>query len=76
MNERPTTFIYKGGSTGMGKSQLAFALGGRRPWYYWLATPVGSGSKRLCSNFTSISNAFAAVVEKDFPEKHIKHLSE
>ncbi|KAL8016836.1 hypothetical protein Plhal710r2_c024g0097281 [Plasmopara halstedii] len=69
MNERPTPFIYVGGSSGMGKSQLAFALGGRRPNFYWLATPVGSGSIRLYSNFTSISNAFAAVVEKDFPEK-------
>ncbi|GMF39895.1 unnamed protein product [Phytophthora lilii] len=33
-NERPIPFICVEGSSGVGKSQLAFALGGRRPWYY------------------------------------------
>ncbi|KAL7999199.1 putative P-loop containing nucleoside triphosphate hydrolase [Plasmopara halstedii] len=41
-DERPTPFICVEGLSGMGKSQLAFALGGRRPYFYWLATFLGS----------------------------------
>jgi hypothetical protein len=66
-NECPIPFICVEGSSGMGKSQLAFALGSRRPWYYWLATSVGSGSQRLYSNFRSISGAFHSVVNRDNP---------
>ncbi|KAL8009893.1 hypothetical protein Plhal710r2_c069g0177181 [Plasmopara halstedii] len=43
----PLPFICVEGSSGMGKSQLAFALEGRRPYFYWLATtldPVLKGS--------------------------------
>ncbi|CEG42558.1 CRN-like protein [Plasmopara halstedii] len=44
-NERPIPFICVEGSSGMGKSQLAFALGGRRPYFYWLATRLGTNSQ-------------------------------
>lgn len=67
-NELPIPFICVEGSSGMGKSQLAFALGGRRPWYYWLATTIGSGSQCLYRNFTYISDAFGLVVEQDNPK--------
>ncbi|KAL7685622.1 hypothetical protein Plhal304r1_c030g0098311 [Plasmopara halstedii] len=39
-NEQSTPFIYVGGSSGMGRSQRAFALGDRRPWYYCQLDPV------------------------------------
>ncbi|KAG3067203.1 hypothetical protein PI125_g23688, partial [Phytophthora idaei] len=58
-------FICVEGSSGMGKSQLAFALGGRRRWFYWPATSVGVDSQRLYSNFTSIADRFDEVTRKD-----------
>ncbi|KAL7690794.1 hypothetical protein Plhal304r1_c011g0043391 [Plasmopara halstedii] len=68
-NETPIPFICVEGLSGIGKSQLAFALGGWRPWYYWMDTSVGSQSQRLYRNFTQISNAFDVVVQKDTPKK-------
>ncbi|KAE9063265.1 hypothetical protein PF005_g31165 [Phytophthora fragariae] len=49
----------------MGKSQLAFALKGERPWFYWLASQVGVGSQSLYNNFSSISSQFYAIVKED-----------
>jgi len=51
--EPPIPFICVEGSSGMGKSQLAFALRGQRPWFYWLACQVGGNSQSLYSNFSS-----------------------
>ncbi|KAE9286938.1 hypothetical protein PR003_g26181, partial [Phytophthora rubi] len=42
---RPLPFICVERSSGVGKSQLAFALKGERPWFYWLASQVGVGSQ-------------------------------
>lgn len=50
-------FICVEGSSGMGKSQLAFALADRRPYFYWLAV-VTNRSQKLYQNFKSISFAF------------------
>ncbi|KAE9275286.1 hypothetical protein PR003_g29378, partial [Phytophthora rubi] len=55
---RTLPFICVEGSSGMGKTQLAFALGGRRPWFYWPATRIGSDSQNLYQNFDKISDAF------------------
>ncbi|RQM12257.1 hypothetical protein DD237_008544 [Peronospora effusa] len=65
-------FICVEGSSGMGKSQLAFALGGSRPWFYWPTTPIGDYSQRLYRNFSSISDAFLNVTNKDGPTKKFK----
>ncbi|UIZ21926.1 hypothetical protein KXD40_008929 [Peronospora effusa] len=62
-------FMCVEGSSGMGKSQLAFALGGSRPWFYWPSTPIGPYSQRLYRNFSSISDAFLEVTKKDDPTK-------
>ncbi|UIZ20906.1 hypothetical protein KXD40_001421 [Peronospora effusa] len=61
-------FICVEGSSGMGKSQLAFALGGSRPWFYW---PVfeGDSCQSLYENFSLISDAFREVTNKDDPMK-------
>ncbi|KAG2973412.1 hypothetical protein PC118_g15143 [Phytophthora cactorum] len=68
-------FICVEGSLGMGKSQLAFALGGRRRWFYWPATSVGVDSQRLYSNFTSIADRFDEVTKKDkVSEKYIVNI--
>ncbi|UIZ21983.1 hypothetical protein KXD40_008930 [Peronospora effusa] len=61
-------FICVEGSSGMGKSQLAFALGGNRPWFYW-PVAIGLDSQRLYRNFSSISDAFLEVTNKDDPTK-------
>ncbi|KAE9228462.1 hypothetical protein PF005_g4325, partial [Phytophthora fragariae] len=61
----PLPFICVEGSSGMGKSQLAFALKGERPWFYWLASQVGVGSQNLYNNFSSISSQFYKFVTKD-----------
>ncbi|KAL7998063.1 hypothetical protein Plhal703r1_c30g0117771 [Plasmopara halstedii] len=68
-NERPLPFICVEGSSGMGKSQLAFALGGRRPYYYWPAISIRMCFQTIYRNFISISNAFVMVFESDAPEK-------
>ncbi|POM58233.1 Crinkler (CRN) family protein [Phytophthora palmivora] len=65
-------FICVEGSSGMGKSQLAFALGGEgrehpRPYYYWPAISIGMGSQKIYQNFERISNAFNEVTRKDNP---------
>ncbi|KAL3667217.1 hypothetical protein V7S43_007452 [Phytophthora oleae] len=49
----------------MGKTQLAFALGGDRPYFYWPATRLGPESQNLYKNFNSISFAFNKVTEMD-----------
>ena len=40
-SDDPVAFICVVGSSGMGKSQLAFDLGGKHPWFNW---PVIIGS--------------------------------
>ncbi|KAE9050120.1 hypothetical protein PR001_g2707 [Phytophthora rubi] len=42
----PLPFICIEGSSGMVKTQLAFALEGRRPWFYWIATMKTSRRSR------------------------------
>ncbi|UIZ22075.1 hypothetical protein KXD40_008960 [Peronospora effusa] len=61
-------FICVEGSSGVGKSQLAFALGGNRPWFYW-PVAIGPDSQPLYKNFSSISDAFLEVTNKDDPTK-------
>ncbi|POM65508.1 Crinkler (CRN) family protein [Phytophthora palmivora] len=65
---KPTTvpFICVEGSSGMGKSQLAFALGGKgiRPWFYW-PTTVADDSQRIYQNFRQVALAFNIVTDKD-----------
>ncbi|UIZ21110.1 hypothetical protein KXD40_000080 [Peronospora effusa] len=65
-------FICVEGSSGMGKSQLAFALGGSRPWFYWPTTTIGDESQRLYKNFSLISNAFDAVTNMDEPKQRFE----
>ncbi|KAL8007257.1 hypothetical protein Plhal703r1_c04g0022721 [Plasmopara halstedii] len=48
----------------MGKSQLAIGLGGRRTYFYWLATPLESKSQSLYQNFSTISAAFLKLSRK------------
>ncbi|RMX62453.1 hypothetical protein DD238_007634 [Peronospora effusa] len=52
----------------MGKSQLAFALGGSRPWFYWPVF-VGESCQSLYEKFSLISEAFREVTNKDDPMK-------
>ncbi|UIZ21105.1 hypothetical protein KXD40_000085 [Peronospora effusa] len=59
-------FICVEGSFGMGKSQLAFALGGSRPWFYWPIV-IEQSFQRLYGNFLSISKAFSDVTIMDDP---------
>eukprot|EP00644_Phytophthora_capsici_P011846 jgi/Phyca11/106668/e_gw1.12.123.1 len=66
----PMPFICVQGSSGMGKSQLAFALGGEgrehpRPWFYWTHGTVSDYDQRIYRNFASIGSAFDSVVWKD-----------
>ncbi|UIZ20494.1 hypothetical protein KXD40_001449 [Peronospora effusa] len=61
-------FICVEGSSGMGKSQLAFALGGSRPWFYWPVF-IGESCQSLYENFSLISEAFREVTNKDDPMK-------
>ncbi|KAI9986643.1 hypothetical protein PInf_025596 [Phytophthora infestans] len=70
----PTPFICVEGSSGMGKSQLAFSLGGEgrkhpRPWFYWPLLSAGEEMQPVYWNFSSIATAFKSVVEKDGLEK-------
>ena len=67
LSESTLPFICVEGSSGMGKTQLAFALGGSRPWFYWPTTTIEDESQRLYKNFSSISNAFDAVTNMDKP---------
>ncbi|KAF4030884.1 hypothetical protein GN244_ATG17305 [Phytophthora infestans] len=58
----------------MGKSQLAFSLGGEgrkhpRPWFYWPLLSAGEEMQRVYWNFSSIATAFESVVKKDGLEK-------
>ncbi|EEY69530.1 crinkler (CRN) family protein, partial [Phytophthora infestans T30-4] len=70
----PKPFICVEGSSGMGKSQLAFSLGGEgrkypRPWFYWPLLSAGEEMQRVYWNFSSIATAFESVVKKDELEK-------
>ncbi|GMF24336.1 unnamed protein product [Phytophthora fragariaefolia] len=65
----PVPFICVAGSSGMGKSQLAFALGGRRPYFYWLGVRVTSDEQLLYQNFKEMSNIFISCVERDKPNE-------
>ncbi|KAF0698096.1 Aste57867_11264 [Aphanomyces stellatus] len=65
LTDLPLPFICVEGSSGMGISQLAFALQGRRPYFYWLATPIGVDSQQIYKNFASISRRFDYFVGLD-----------
>ena len=67
LTDLPLPFICVEGSSGMGKSQLAFALYGERPYFYWLVTPIGEDSQKVYQNFTSISSNFDYFVQQDDP---------
>ncbi|KAF0693297.1 Aste57867_15724 [Aphanomyces stellatus] len=67
LTDLPLPFICVEGSSGMGKSQLAFALQGRRPYFYWIATPIGVDSQQIYKNFASISRRFDYFVGLDDP---------
>ncbi|KAH9104113.1 hypothetical protein LEN26_010307 [Aphanomyces euteiches] len=71
-SELPTPFICVQGSSGMGKSQLAFALHGRRPYFYWLAASVVSTSQKIYQNFNAISQEFHHFVALDNPTSTAK----
>lgn len=60
-----TPFICVEGSSGMGKTQLAFALGGRLPYFYWPTTRCGEAEQVLYANFNMISDAFVEVNRRD-----------
>ncbi|KAG3053896.1 hypothetical protein PI125_g25943 [Phytophthora idaei] len=49
----------------MGKSQLAFAWQGQRPWYCWFASLIGVDSQSLYKTFFSVSSWFYKLVMKD-----------
>ena len=63
--ELPLPFICVEGSSGMGKTQIAFALEGNRPYFYWHATPVTMDSQRIYKNFSSITSAFLKFIARD-----------
>ena len=67
LSESTLPFICVEGSSGMGKTQLAFALGGSRPWFYWPTCRLGEGSQRIYLNFSSNSCAFKKVINMDEP---------
>ncbi|KAG9401217.1 hypothetical protein AC1031_009973 [Aphanomyces cochlioides] len=52
----------------MGKSQLAFALQGDRPYFYWPAIHITEGSQGMYLSFLSISNHFNDFVDLDRPK--------
>ncbi|KAJ8576435.1 hypothetical protein ON010_g2776 [Phytophthora cinnamomi] len=62
-------FLCVAGSSGMGKSQLAFALSGRRPYFYWLGMRISLNDQLLYRNFQNMSEAFISCVELDKPNK-------
>ncbi|KAF0687601.1 Aste57867_20667 [Aphanomyces stellatus] len=65
----PLPFICVEGSSGVGKSQLAFALHSKRLYFYLLATPVGLEAQILYQNFASISGEFDEFVKLDDPTR-------
>ena len=56
----------------MGKSQLAFALGGKRSWFYWPISSRAYDSQLLYDNFVSISGAFDTVTGRDGPTSRVE----
>ncbi|KAF0719570.1 Aste57867_939 [Aphanomyces stellatus] len=63
----PLPFMCVEGSLGMGKSQLAFALHCKRPYFFWFATPVSELSQIMYQKFASISSEFYRFVMLDDP---------
>ncbi|KAG9406238.1 hypothetical protein AC1031_002562 [Aphanomyces cochlioides] len=63
----PTPFLCVEGSSGMGKTQLAFALHGRRPYFYWLSSSLASTYQEIYENFSAISRRFNHFVDLDNP---------
>jgi hypothetical protein len=64
-NESMMPFAAVEGSSGMGKTQLAFSLGPMgRPYFYWTAT-TSVRTQPIYRNFQSISAAFDGCVRKD-----------
>ncbi|KAK1940818.1 hypothetical protein P3T76_007524 [Phytophthora citrophthora] len=68
-NYSPIPFLCVEGSSGIGKTQVAFALAGNRPWFYWPVASIGSTSNSplLNDNFASLSSAFDKVTRMDDP---------
>ncbi|GMF65294.1 unnamed protein product [Phytophthora lilii] len=66
-NSDPLPLICVQGSSGMGKTQLAFTLEGRRPYFYWLVTAIGICSQSIYKNSASISSTFRDFVRNDNP---------
>ncbi|KAF0731311.1 hypothetical protein Ae201684P_006698 [Aphanomyces euteiches] len=67
LEELPLPFICVEGSSGMGKSQLAFALQGDHPYFYWHATRLTESSQKMYKSFASISGWFSKFVLLDRP---------
>ncbi|CAK4253266.1 unnamed protein product [Aphanomyces euteiches] len=67
LSDRSLPFISVNGSTGMGKSQLAFALQGDRPYFYWPAAQLTEFCQDMYLSFLSISNHFHDFVVLDRP---------
>ncbi|CAK4488402.1 unnamed protein product [Aphanomyces euteiches] len=63
----PTPFLCVEGSTGMGKTQLAFALHGRRPYFYWLVISIVPSAEEIYFSFSAISRRFNHFVSLDNP---------
>ncbi|OWZ14827.1 Crinkler (CRN) [Phytophthora megakarya] len=79
----PKQFICVQGSSGMGKTQLAFALRGNgrkhaRPWFYW-STSIHDDPQLIYQNFFSMAIAFDKVTYWDMlskePERDILQCS-
>jgi hypothetical protein len=72
-------FIFLEGSSGSGKSQMAFAieanLSSERDIYYLLFNTPGSSAQMIYLNFTNISTLFSACYEADKSMNSIDALS-
>ncbi|CAK4673371.1 unnamed protein product [Aphanomyces euteiches] len=63
----PTSFLCVERSTGMGKTQLAFALHGQHPYFYWLVTSIVPSAEEIYFSFSAISRRFNHFVSLDNP---------
>ena len=55
-------FMFINGSSGMGKTQLAFALNGKRPYYYWA---INYKYQNIYENFHQLRDSFLNQLNKD-----------
>ncbi|KAK1942246.1 hypothetical protein P3T76_006568 [Phytophthora citrophthora] len=67
LNTRVLPFICVQGSSGVGKSQLAFALKGHRPWFYAPVCSLGMCSQDIYQCFCDFSSNFRSVMAMDLP---------